>query len=109
MNDELLALYNTDREERVDQPCMGTPEYTAMRERDKKRRLRAAAILATLPAQEAADLYHAALLFQHGDEAEDAWRAYELARDAPRRSALQRSFVIEMLIAGTRFTLDQHL
>ena len=85
MNVELLALYNTDREERVDQPYMGTPEYTAMRERDKERRLRAAAILSTLPAPEAADLYHAALLFQHGDEAEDAWRAYDLAREATAR------------------------
>ena len=27
MNDELLALYNADREERIDQPRMGTPEY----------------------------------------------------------------------------------
>jgi hypothetical protein len=35
MNDELLALYTADREERIDQPRMGTPEYTAMRERDK--------------------------------------------------------------------------
>jgi hypothetical protein len=82
MKDELLALYNADREERIDQPRMGTPEYTAMRERDKQRRLRAAAILSTLPTLEAADLYRAALLFQHGDEPEDAWRAYELAREA---------------------------
>lgn len=85
MNDELLALYTADREERVDQPRMGTPEYTAMREHDKQRRLRAAAIPATLKAPEAADLYHAALLFQHGDETEDAWRVYELAREATER------------------------
>ena len=39
MNDDLLALYNADREERVDQPRMGTPEYTALRERDQQRRL----------------------------------------------------------------------
>ncbi len=49
MNEELLALYTADREERIDQPRMGTPEYTAMRERDRQRRLRAAAILSTLP------------------------------------------------------------
>jgi hypothetical protein len=35
MNDELLALYTADRAERVDQPRMGTSEYTAMRERDR--------------------------------------------------------------------------
>lgn len=62
MNEELLALYTADRVERVDQPRMGTPEYRAMCERDRQRRLRAAGILATLPALEAADLYHAALL-----------------------------------------------
>jgi hypothetical protein len=82
MNDELMALYTADRQERIDQPRLGTPEYTAMRERDRQRRLRAAEILSTLPRPEAADLYHAALLFQHGDLAEDAWRAYELAREA---------------------------
>ena len=85
MNEELLALYTADREERIDQPRMGTPEYTAMRERDWQRRLRAAAILSTLEAPEAADLYHAAQLFQHGDERQDAWRAYELAREATER------------------------
>src|SRR5690349_8134459 len=85
MNDELLALYNADRAERIDQPRMGAREYTAMRERDQQRRLRAAAILATLPIPEAADLYHAAQLFQHGDEPEDAWRAYELACEAAER------------------------
>jgi hypothetical protein len=85
MSDELLALYTADREERIDQPRMGTPEYTAMRERDKQRRLRAAAIVSVLESPEAADLYHAVLLFQHGDEPEDAWRAYALAREATER------------------------
>ena len=85
MNDELFALYTADREERVDQPRMGTAEYTAMRERDRQRRLRAAAMLSTLPVADAAGLYHAALLFQHGDTVEDAWCAYELAREATER------------------------
>jgi hypothetical protein len=82
MNDELLALYTADRQERINQPPMGTPAYTAMRERDRQRRLRAAEILSSLTTLAPADLYHAALLFQHGDLAEDAWRAYELARKA---------------------------
>ncbi len=56
-----------------------------MRERDQQRRLRAAAIVSVLESPEAADLYHAALLFQHGDEPEDAWRAYALAREATER------------------------
>jgi hypothetical protein len=86
MNAELLALYAAGRAARVDQPRIGTPEYTAMRERDTLRRLRAAAIESALEAPEAADLYHAALLFQHGDEPQDAWRAYQLAREATERS-----------------------
>jgi hypothetical protein len=64
---------------------MGTPEYTAMRERDTQRRLRAAAILSALTTPEAAYLYHAAQFFQHGDEPEDAWHAYALAREATER------------------------
>jgi hypothetical protein len=82
MNDELLALSSADRQERVEQPRMGTPEYTAMRERDRQRRIQAAAILAADEALAATDLYHAAWLFQHGDMVEDAWRAYELAHAA---------------------------
>jgi hypothetical protein len=64
---------------------MGTPDYTAMRERDRQRPLPAAEILSTLAAPDAADLYHAVLLFQHGDLVEDAWRAHELAREAAER------------------------
>jgi hypothetical protein len=85
LNQELLAFSTADREERIDQPRLGTPEYMAMRECDRQRRLRAAAILSTLETPEAADLYHAAQLFQHGDEPQDAWRAYELAREATER------------------------
>jgi hypothetical protein len=40
MNDELLALYTADREERIDQPQIGTLEYTAMRKEGQQRYLR---------------------------------------------------------------------
>jgi hypothetical protein len=56
-----------------------------MRERDRQWRLRAGEILAPLAVPAPADLYHAALLFQHSDLAEDAWQAYELAREAADR------------------------
>jgi hypothetical protein len=46
MNEELSALFQADRAERVDQPRPGTPEYTAMRERDHQRRIRTAAFIA---------------------------------------------------------------
>lgn len=74
MNDELLALFSADRAERVEQPRVGTPEYTAMRERDKQRRRRATEIMSILAAPEPADRYHAAQLFQHGDEPEEGRR-----------------------------------
>jgi TPR repeat protein len=35
--------------------------------------------------QTAQDYYHAACIFQHGDEPEDAWQAYELALEAARQ------------------------
>lgn len=82
MHEELHQLYRDDTQERVDQPRRGTPAYVAMRARDAERRRRAAEILAGDGALTAADCYHAAVLFQHGDEPDDAWQAHTLARRA---------------------------
>jgi hypothetical protein len=82
MNAELLALFQADRKERIDQPRHGTPAYNAMRTRDHQRRQRAAAIIAEGGATTADDFYHAALLFQHGDTPDDAWQAHTLALEA---------------------------
>lgn len=67
---------------------MGTPEYRALRERDRRRRERGADLLGSLDASGAAsaeDLYHAAWLFNHGDQPAEARRAHELARKAAER------------------------
>jgi hypothetical protein len=82
MNPELQALFQADRRERIDQPRSGTLEYKAMRARDRRRRLRAAEIVAEGGATTADDYYHAALLFQHGDTPDDAWHAHILALEA---------------------------
>src|SRR5690242_8339797 len=79
MNIELQSLFQADRVERVDQPRRGTSEYTAMRERDLQRRIRAGEIVAAGGAITADDYYHAAQLFQHGDTPDDAWQAHTLA------------------------------
>ena len=86
MNTELDSLFQADCQERVEQPRNGTQEYQAMRERDRQRRLRAAAIVAEGGATTAEDCYHAALLFQHGDTPGDAWQAHMLALEAARLS-----------------------
>ena len=72
MNDELKRLYDEDLREHASAPPCGTPAYTAMRERDRARRERAAALIAAGLLDAAEDFFHAARLFQHGDTPEDA-------------------------------------
>lgn len=81
----LAALYAEDRREHAAVPPVGTPEYRALRDRDRERRRRADALVAALQAcggPSPRDLYHAAWLFHHGDEPSEARRAHELARAA---------------------------
>lgn len=83
--ERLEELYLEDRAEHADVPPMGTPEYDALRERDRARRTEASELLARLGGMEKAsaeELYHAAWLFNHGDTPDEARRAHELARTA---------------------------
>jgi len=85
----LADLYAEDRREHAAVPPVGTPEYRALRERDHQRRHRAGDLLASLEASGASsaeDLYHAAWLFNHGDQPAEARRAHELAREAAERA-----------------------
>lgn len=78
----LARLYQDDWREHGAVPPMGSPEYSALRERDRERRAAAEVALTRLSAAATAtpvDLYHAAWLFQHGDDADDVRRAHELA------------------------------
>jgi hypothetical protein len=84
----LAALYADDQREHGAVPPVDTPEYRALRERDRERRARADAALAELRARgapSAEDLYHAAWLHNHGDGPGEARRGHELAREAAER------------------------
>jgi TPR repeat protein len=84
----LAELYAEDRREHADVPSVGTPEYRALRERDRQRRERAAELLDSLEVSgtsSSEDLYHAAWLFNHGDQPAEARRAHQLAREAAER------------------------
>ena len=72
MNNELLSLYQADRQERVDQPKANTSEYKAMRGRDRERRERVMEIAAANGINTAEDFYHAAWIMNHGDTPDDA-------------------------------------
>jgi hypothetical protein len=85
---ELAALFAADRTEHGAVPPVGTPEYAALRARDRERRTRALVVLDRLrasgaPAPEA--LYYAAWLLNHGDESGEARLAHDLAREAAER------------------------
>lgn len=84
----LAELYAADLREHAEVPPVGTPEYTALRDRDRERRERAFSALEKLRAVGQLsndDLYHAAWVYNHGDSPEDAKFAHELASVASRR------------------------
>jgi hypothetical protein len=79
MNKELRLLYETDKQERIDQPKVNTPEYRSMRARDLQRRERVMDMLAANQLTTAEDYFHAAHIMNHGDTIEDARNAHNLA------------------------------
>jgi TPR repeat protein len=82
MNPDLERLFREDRSEHAAVPPVGTPEYAALRERDRERRRQADELLRSIADSDAFDLYHAAWLLNHGDSPADAQRAFELASRA---------------------------
>jgi hypothetical protein len=76
MSDELILLYNADRQERVNQPGANTAEYKAMRARDLRRRERVMEMAAANKFDTAEDYYHAAQIMNHVDTVEDAKNAH---------------------------------
>jgi hypothetical protein len=79
MNEALKALFDADRREHQAVPPVDTAAYADLRERDRCRRAKAGAILKTLAHPSPEDLSHAAWLFNHGDDHEEARFAFELA------------------------------
>lgn len=86
MDPRLLALFEADRREHASVPPVASPQYEALRRRDRDRRVEAETLLSHLRPSEtgasAVDLYHVAWLLNHGDEPAEARRAHELAREA---------------------------
>jgi hypothetical protein len=79
VDDEIGGLYRDDRREHGEVPPIGTPEYRALRERDRGRRTRVAELLDSGQVQAAEQLYQAAWILNHGDLPDEARRAHELA------------------------------
>lgn len=79
MNLELECLYREDLAEHMLVPAVGTSEYADLRRRDRLRRERALSILSQIADPDSSDLFHAAWLFNHGDEPEEARLAHEMA------------------------------
>jgi hypothetical protein len=82
MNDELWQIYDEDINDHAQGYKHGTREYKAMRERDLQHRQRVQQLIAEKQLDSAADYFHAARIFQHGDTPDDAWKAYQLAHQA---------------------------
>jgi hypothetical protein len=79
MNDELLSLYQSDRQEHASQARVNSSEYKEMRARDLQRRERVMEIAAQNDLLSAEDYYHAAQIMNHGDTPEDAQHAHHFA------------------------------
>jgi hypothetical protein len=82
MNLELQALFRADQDERANHPDVGTPEYSALRERDAARRQQLQKIVESNGLEELEDYYNAAWILNHGETVEEIWQAHVLAKKA---------------------------
>ena len=83
-NQELADLFAADQQDRKDR--VAAAEMVA---RDKARRERVQALLDSGALQYPIDLYHAAMVFQHGLALADYQRAHELARQSAEQGCEQ--------------------
>jgi hypothetical protein len=79
MNDELLSLYQSERQEHASQAKVNTPEYKSMRARDLHRREHIIQIVTKNGSLSAEDYFHAAWIMNRGDTPEDAAHAHTFA------------------------------
>lgn len=77
-NPELAELYEADQADRSVRPI----DWSVVSVRDSLRQTRVSEILAAGEANTSADFYHAAMVFQHGDDTTAARAAFDLARQA---------------------------
>ena len=89
----ISELFEADQRDHSNVPSVGTPEYAALRARDRERRRQAEEALAELHTN--ADelpvdaLYQVAWLLNHGDLPAEARRAHDLARAAAARGHVE--------------------
>jgi hypothetical protein len=89
---DLRQLLEEDRAE--DRALVaGTPEYTALRERDARRREEVKSILGRQRALTAEQLFAAAWILNHGDVAEEAEEAHRLAKRAADQGFAQAKWL----------------
>lgn len=79
MNKVLKSLFELDQQDHSIVRTAGTSEYNEMRIRDANRREQVRTILKDENIDDPIDLYHAAWIFNHGDQPADAEQAYCLA------------------------------
>lgn len=77
-NPEIEKLFQEDQADRKQSPI----DWSVVEPRDAARRVRVRQILDAGQARTARDYYHAAMVFQHGEGAEDIKTAWDLARRA---------------------------
>ncbi len=77
MNEELHTIYTQDQADRKGKINIGH-----MQEHDRIRRQRVEELLTAGSIQTAEDYFHAAMVFQHGEQLDDYWKAHELALKA---------------------------
>lgn len=82
MNEEIKRLYEEDQRNRMGIDGEDTEQLGRIGEEDRKRRERVKILLDGGEIVEAADYYHAAMIFQHGDKPDDYQQANELAKRA---------------------------
>jgi len=78
-NPELTELHDADQADRSGEELI---DWSVVSPRDSLRRVRVNEILAAGKAVTSMDFYHAAMVFQHGDDTTAALRAHGLARTA---------------------------
>ncbi len=79
-NPELQSMYENDQGDRS--KPYDEIDWAVVSERDRQHRERVKELLAAGAVKTANDYYHAAMVFQHGSQPEEARQAHELAKQA---------------------------
>jgi len=95
----MTAIYDADQAAREHPAAI---DWTILRPADKARRIETQALLDAGKLHSADDYFHAAYVFQHGDEAEDCLKAHALAVIAIARGKPEATWIAAA-------TLDRYL